>query len=32
MDTPEDMFSFGKLFNDFTGFFSDNFGTTKVMA
>lgn len=32
MDTPEDMFSFSKLFNDFTGFFSDNFGSSKVMA
>lgn len=32
MDTPEDMFSFSKLFQDFTGFFSDNFGSSKVMA
>lgn len=32
MDTPEDMFSFKKLFGDFTGFFSDNFGATKVLA
>jgi hypothetical protein len=32
MDTPEDMFSFNKLFKDFTGFFSDNFDNTKVMA
>ena len=32
MDTPEDMFSFGKLFSDFTGFFSDNFGSAKVLA
>ena len=32
MDTPEDMFSFSKLFGDFAGFFSDNFGSTKVMA
>jgi hypothetical protein len=32
MDTPEDMFSFNKLFSDFTGFFSDNFSSTKVMA
>ena len=32
IDTPENLFSFNKLFNDFTGFFSDNFGTTKVMA
>ena len=32
MDNPEDMFSFNKLFSDFTGFFSDNFGSTKVMA
>lgn len=32
MDTPEDMFSFQKLFKDFGGFFSDNFGATKVLA
>ena len=32
MDNPEDMFSFNKLFSDFTGFFTDNFGSTKVMA
>ena len=32
MDTPEDMFSFNKLFKDFTGFFTDNFDSTKVMA
>lgn len=32
MDNPEDMFSFNKLFSDFIGFFSDNFGSTKVMA
>lgn len=32
MDTPEDLFSFKKLFNDFSGFFSDNFGSTKVLA
>jgi len=32
MDTPEDMFSFGKLFSDLKGFFSDNFESTKVLA
>jgi hypothetical protein len=32
MDTPEDLFSFKKLFNDFGEFFSDNFGKTKVLA
>jgi len=26
------MFSFGKLFDDFSGFLSGNFGATKVMA
>jgi len=32
MDSPEDLFSIKKLFNDFTGFFSDNFGSNKVLA
>ena len=32
MDSPEDLFSFKKLFNDPFGFFSDNFGNNKVMA
>lgn len=32
IDSPEDMFSVSKLFNDFVGFFTDNFGSTKVMA
>ena len=32
MDTPEDMFSFGKLFSDIGGFISDNFGSSKVLA
>lgn len=32
MDTPENLFSFNKLFTDPTGFFSDNFGSTKVLA
>ena len=32
IDSPEDMFSFNKLFSDFSGFIGDNFGSTKVMA
>lgn len=32
MDSPEDLFSFKKLFNDPLGFFSDNFGSNKVLA
>ena len=32
MDSPEDLFSFKKLFNDPIGFFSDNFGNNKVLA
>ena len=32
MDSPEDLFSFKKLFNDPIGFFSDNFGSNKVLA
>lgn len=32
MDTPENLFSLNKLFSDFTGFFTDNFGKTKVLA
>lgn len=32
MDSPEDLFSFKKLFNDPFGFFSDNFGSNKVLA
>ena len=32
MDTPENMFSFGKLFSDIGGFFHDNFDSTKVLA
>jgi hypothetical protein len=32
MDSPEDLFSFKKLFNDPFNFFSDNFGNNKVMA
>jgi hypothetical protein len=32
MDSPEDLFSFKKLFNEPFGFFSDNFGSNKVLA
>lgn len=32
MESPEDLFSFKKLFNDPIGFISDNFGNNKVMA
>lgn len=32
MDSPEDLFSFKKLFNDPFGFFNDNFGSNKVLA
>lgn len=32
MDSPEDLFSFKKLFNDPVGFFTDNFDTNKVLA
>ena len=32
IDSPEDLFSFKKLFNDPIGFFSDNFGNNKVLA
>lgn len=32
IDSPEDLFSFKKLFNDPFGFISDNFGNNKVMA
>ena len=32
MDSPEDLFSFKKLFNDPLNFFSDNFESNKVLA
>ena len=32
IDSPEDLFSIKKLFNDPIGFFTDNFGDNKVMA
>ena len=32
IDSPEDLFSFKKLFNDPIGFFTDNFGSNKVLA
>ena len=32
IESPEDLFSFKKLFNDPIGFFTDNFGNNKVMA
>ena len=32
IDSPEDLFSFKKLFSDPIGFFTDNFGSNKVMA
>ena len=32
IDSPEDLFSIKKLFNDPFGFFSDNFGSNKVLA
>lgn len=32
IDSPEDLFSFKKLFNDPLSFLSDNFGSNKVMA